>query len=434
MTASETNPTGDLRDRKVNERVDGTRYPTTTKVLAFEQDLETKLNLSRNPCGLGHEIYRDSQRRFLPPRMWHAADRMYAQRFGGLGGGVRRLQDMDPYGRLDYHTGHGGITRQSITASGSCSRTAHGPDDDYLYGIGMGTDEGFTMLRVKDFDPVAFNESDMGWDGFRGSFAALTKLFWSPQVREAIAPEKTKMDAFLFHQRWFDLVKVYSAGKLTFQKDKLMAVSSIVREIRARHSGNRYVDGLWEETLLMDLLWRVDVKSLELLGMGREGDNGLPSWTWASMDCRVADGLEGDEHWVDDIVEMATVVEVTPSNTIEGSRHGRSAGILKLRGVVVKHKIAESDGRYIIKNDDGEDIGEMYPDFNLDVTQGSVECIGILEVRGRVKGLVLSATSDGQGEIVYSRCGFFSTDSKKDALLGASFAGQGVPMVEVRIV
>ncbi|KAK0704370.1 heterokaryon incompatibility protein-domain-containing protein, partial [Lasiosphaeris hirsuta] len=103
------------------------------------------------------------------------------------------------------------------------------------------------------------------------------------RVGEPIAPEKNKEDAFLFHRRWYDLVKVYSAGKLTFQKDKLMAISSIVREIQERHPANGYVDGLWEETLLMDLLWRVDVKG-DALAMGRLKENELPSWTWASTD------------------------------------------------------------------------------------------------------------------------------------------------------
>jgi hypothetical protein len=126
------------------------------------------------------------------------------------------------------------------------------------------------------------------------------------------------------------------------------------------------------------------------------------------MNCRIADGWEGDELWADEIVETANLVEVAASRAIGGSRHGRSAGVLKLEGAVVKRKVGKSGRRYVIKSEDGADVGEVFPDFKLDPSQREVDCMAILEVRDVVKGLVLSLVSDGQGGAVYSRCGCFA--------------------------
>ncbi|KAK4166156.1 heterokaryon incompatibility protein-domain-containing protein [Cladorrhinum sp. PSN259] len=406
MTASEENHRGHLRGRKINERLDGKRYPTVKESVAFEDDLEEKLNLPRNPCSLGHQLYRQSQRRFLHPHLWDAADRNYNNRFSSGPIHAPRLRDMRP--------------QQSF------GRDYRSVRDPAIYS---------PQMQQADFR-VAADDRDTGLDGFRGSFAALTSQFTALEAAtwQSIAPPVNELvDNFLFHHRWYDLIGIYSAGKLTFQKDKLVAISSIANEVQKCHPDNTYVDGLWKETIHMDLLWYVKGGAGGRLGRlptERHADNVLPSWTWASTaDSLIADGLADGDMFDPQIVNMAEILDVTPSSAIKATRYGRNTGLLRLRGVVIKCKVLEvlEDGQYRLmyengeKEEEEEEVARMYPDVRLaqedQEDQVSIDCIGILKAEGVVKGIVVSSVSDDQGNIVYRRCGYFSA---KDTRFGVS--------------
>ncbi|XXG96078.1 hypothetical protein Hte_002355 [Hypoxylon texense] len=81
---------------------------------------------------------------------------------------------------------------------------------------------------------------------------------------------------------WDKIVEDYTLGSLTFQKDKLVALSGVARQV-ASMSGDKYVAGLWKSRLILDLLWYVDDTRYPDLESGkRQSDCNAPSWSWAS--------------------------------------------------------------------------------------------------------------------------------------------------------
>jgi hypothetical protein len=86
---------------------------------------------------------------------------------------------------------------------------------------------------------------------------------------------------------WRASVEQYSRLSLTIESDKLPALSGLARKLMQRRTGVQYLAGLWEDSLLEDLLWfsadtflnNVDIPHLAL--------NRAPSWSWVVMNSRI---------------------------------------------------------------------------------------------------------------------------------------------------
>jgi hypothetical protein len=78
----------------------------------------------------------------------------------------------------------------------------------------------------------------------------------------------------------------YSPRQLTFPSDKLPAISGLASKFHgiaeACNRGSRYLAGLWEKDLMMELSWRLDTKQESFHPIPREYR--APSWSWASVD------------------------------------------------------------------------------------------------------------------------------------------------------
>ena len=96
-----------------------------------------------------------------------------------------------------------------------------------------------------------------------------------------------------FQDHWYKFLELYTPCSLTYPTDKLMAIRSMIRDIEK--SGCRpNLLGLWTENLATELTWHVDhrrhhgldddVATYEVRG---RLENGLPSWTWASVHGRI---------------------------------------------------------------------------------------------------------------------------------------------------
>jgi len=82
---------------------------------------------------------------------------------------------------------------------------------------------------------------------------------------------------------WHDLLESYSVRKLTFESDKLPAVSGIAKRIQERVKGT-YLAGLWKENLPMELCWSVDYVSSNSSTPNLLPESYIaPSWPWASV-------------------------------------------------------------------------------------------------------------------------------------------------------
>jgi len=86
--------------------------------------------------------------------------------------------------------------------------------------------------------------------------------------------------------RWHEIIKHYSRLYLTIESDLLPAIAGLAREAEGCRTGS-YLAGLWEDSLIEDLLWRVDQ-----LGTGqserRPALYRAPTWPWASVNAGVS--------------------------------------------------------------------------------------------------------------------------------------------------
>jgi hypothetical protein len=78
--------------------------------------------------------------------------------------------------------------------------------------------------------------------------------------------------------RWKNYVRVYSELQLTFEKDKLIALSGIAKRTAKLFPDDRYIAGLWERTLLSDLAWHNS-----RYPAARPSTFCAPTWSWASI-------------------------------------------------------------------------------------------------------------------------------------------------------
>jgi hypothetical protein len=83
---------------------------------------------------------------------------------------------------------------------------------------------------------------------------------------------------------WNATVSNYTRRFLSYERDKLVAISGLARHF-GRVLGGRYLAGLWEQTLFTDLLWRVDIRDKTHLGLVRRPQYyRSPTWSWACLD------------------------------------------------------------------------------------------------------------------------------------------------------
>ena len=77
---------------------------------------------------------------------------------------------------------------------------------------------------------------------------------------------------------WHSIVYSYSRLQLSYPSDILPALQGVATRV-ATERQTRYLAGLWEDTLIPDLLWR---NAARYVPEYQEGDYFAPSWSWAS--------------------------------------------------------------------------------------------------------------------------------------------------------
>ena len=105
--------------------------------------------------------------------------------------------------------------------------------------------------------------------------------------RELVYPpewSERRLELAVRMTQWYRLVEEYSERSLTYTSDKLPALAGVARTF-ARLTGYRYLAGLWEEDILMGLLWwRSKRKGLQLSTWPDSPvSDVLPSWSWAKF-------------------------------------------------------------------------------------------------------------------------------------------------------
>ncbi|CZR68058.1 uncharacterized protein PAC_17957 [Phialocephala subalpina] len=91
---------------------------------------------------------------------------------------------------------------------------------------------------------------------------------------------KTGQEKVEFHLAWYEIVERYSSRGLKVKTDRLAAMAGIASFVE-RSAGRRFVAGLWEETIAMNLLWNV-TRSPQQRVTYPEGMS-PPTWSWISV-------------------------------------------------------------------------------------------------------------------------------------------------------
>ncbi|KAL0959231.1 hypothetical protein HGRIS_014507 [Hohenbuehelia grisea] len=82
-------------------------------------------------------------------------------------------------------------------------------------------------------------------------------------------------------QAWQDVVEEFTRRAITIPSDKLVAFSGIAEEFY-KLRGSRYYAGLWEDRLVLDLLWETKPENPAYPEKYR-----APSWSWAALDSEI---------------------------------------------------------------------------------------------------------------------------------------------------
>jgi hypothetical protein len=169
------------------------------------------------------------------------------------------------------------------------------------------------------------------------------------------APTKIEM----LNTAWSRLVGAYTQAKLTVETDKLVAISGLARKADELHegAGKKYLAGLWEANLPVELLWRViDPVSAS---PRRLTSFAAPSWSWASVDGAIE--LPMTNRYRNTAVRASILgATTTPFHDPFGAV---SSGSLRIRGPVWEVKIVIQKPPKPISPDDFN----LEPDSSADV-------------------------------------------------------------------
>jgi len=118
-------------------------------------------------------------------------------------------------------------------------------------------------------------------------------------------------------QAWQAIIEEYTRCDLTFEKDKLIAISGVASRMK-EHFRCRYLAGLWEYHLLTQMLWDMGY------GGKRLQTYQAPSWSWASTTGQVQLNLVQPEE-LQEYKAVATILDVSVT-TIDGTEMGSVIG------------------------------------------------------------------------------------------------------------
>lgn len=111
--------------------------------------------------------------------------------------------------------------------------------------------------------------------------AGIPSRYTTSTLRDLV-PRKPDSDIKKLLPLWEQFVSTYTSLGLTYESDKLVAISALSRHIgESFPQSGRYLAGLWEHNLSGQLCWRASADSSRSLCYR------APSWSWASINGQV---------------------------------------------------------------------------------------------------------------------------------------------------
>ena len=241
-------------------------------------------------------------------------------------------------------------------------------------------------------------------------------------VQEWVLPSPE--DHILFHRetdclwKWYHAVRIYTRGELTFNSDKLIAISGVARFLKHmwRDESVRYLAGLWSYQLEISLVW----SSHE--GTQLAGDEYLaPTWSWASVNGAIHNPFYCHK-WRYELLSKVLEVQTEPINDTFGAVR---AGFLRLSGPMCRVQLCTDRSPStqlfeleIVSTGHKLEFGNMYFDTGRSGFPHTVTASNCYVLAGIYKRLDLSAVpmyglllqSTGNKDGQYTRIGSFDID------------------------
>ncbi|CAG8953401.1 hypothetical protein HYFRA_00010149 [Hymenoscyphus fraxineus] len=129
---------------------------------------------------------------------------------------------------------------------------------------------------------------------------------------------------------WANIVSQYSSGELTFEDDKLIAISGVAKRLATILKDDKYIAGFWESNLALSLLWTSPHSYHKRISRYQ-----APSWSWASVSGRVEMDLMFRSHEPPNITIEILNVNVGLTNMRE-STGSLTSGVLRVKGGLCK--------------------------------------------------------------------------------------------------
>ena len=105
---------------------------------------------------------------------------------------------------------------------------------------------------------------------------------WTQDQHRLFFP-RSQSKAVNFH-RWYDMVEDYTKRNLSYQIDRLPAISGLAECFEMATGLRSYVAGLWGEDLIDGLLWSVRRDWTSTPCPAQSEEFRAPSWSWATVD------------------------------------------------------------------------------------------------------------------------------------------------------
>ena len=132
------------------------------------------------------------------------------------------------------------------------------------------------------------NASDSGWSRKRYRQMLLPLAEHEPFQLDGTL--KYFADAEAAYSFWETAVSKYSMGALTYETDRLPAISAVA-SIVGKATRDRYLAGLWRDDLLAGLAWVVPESATYMSrgpGTTPHQEYIAPTWSWASLPCETS--------------------------------------------------------------------------------------------------------------------------------------------------
>ncbi|KAK5692554.1 hypothetical protein LTR97_010865 [Elasticomyces elasticus] len=251
---------------------------------------------------------------------------------------------------------------------------------------------------------------------------AMPQEFHSMRLTQQLSGDEPNI-----YNKWHDLVNTYSSRRLTYESDRLPALSGVASKI-ASITHSDYLAGLWKNNLLTDLCWSANYTDLMDQQPQFRGDEYLaPSWAWPSVRGSVIIESEDPEQ---PFVALATVQNV--HCTVPGlNPYGKvTDGYLEILAPLTLLIVSCGDPNDCWSYTIGDHFPTMEPmaaDCVLTLDNGTVRRAGAADTLSQFSvkvPCILHGTSEGKGVVffyvmvlrhlgdaTYTRIGFANLDN-----------------------